>query len=127
MSVGADPLLNLLYETEITPKSALVLQEIPKVWSYRTPVTLHHLRQRFDAEVGHDVESLKKCPVLQLFLKEVSISNMPLKFNYNCFLQILIKYRYILYCFHSFNKSHFHHNYKVVKHQYSVLNFRSFI
>ncbi|XP_060597666.1 E3 ubiquitin-protein ligase rnf213-alpha-like [Ruditapes philippinarum] len=67
--LGADPLLNLLFETETTPKTALPLQEIPMVWGYRTPVTLHHLRQRFDAEVGHGA-TLKKFSVLQLFLKE---------------------------------------------------------
>ena len=66
---GADPLLCLLYETDtnVERENPAVLEDIARVWRYRTPISLQHLRQEVDAKV-----SQRQHKVLQLFLKEVS-------------------------------------------------------
>ncbi|XP_053396012.1 E3 ubiquitin-protein ligase rnf213-alpha-like [Mercenaria mercenaria] len=46
------------------------LENIPTVWRYRTPVSLQHLRQGLDAEIGRTGSSHKTFNVLELFLKE---------------------------------------------------------
>ncbi|XP_052062678.1 E3 ubiquitin-protein ligase rnf213-alpha-like isoform X2 [Mytilus californianus] len=63
--LGADPLLQILYETDIPPErqDMLTLHDIPAVWRYRELISVNHLRQNLDT-VKIDL------PVLQLFLKE---------------------------------------------------------
>ncbi|XP_053396335.1 E3 ubiquitin-protein ligase rnf213-alpha-like isoform X2 [Mercenaria mercenaria] len=65
--LGADPLLCLLYETDtnVLRENPAALEEIPRVWRYRTPISLQHLRQEAEAKV-----SQKQHKVLHLFLKE---------------------------------------------------------
>ncbi|XP_053396010.1 E3 ubiquitin-protein ligase rnf213-alpha-like [Mercenaria mercenaria] len=65
--LGADPLLCLLYETDtnVERENPAALEEIPRVWRYRTPISLQHLRQEAEAKI-----SQKQHKVLQLFLKE---------------------------------------------------------
>lgn len=64
--LGADPLLQILYETD-RPQEAtdiVMLHDIPAVWRYRAMITVNHLRQNLDT-------TKQKLPVLRLFLKEV--------------------------------------------------------
>ncbi|XP_060586335.1 E3 ubiquitin-protein ligase rnf213-alpha-like [Ruditapes philippinarum] len=65
--LGADPLLCLLYETDtnVERENPAILEDIPRVWRYRTPISLQHLRQEVEAKV-----SQQQHKVLQLFLKE---------------------------------------------------------
>ncbi|XP_053396342.1 E3 ubiquitin-protein ligase rnf213-alpha-like isoform X2 [Mercenaria mercenaria] len=65
--LGADPLLCLLYETDtnVARENPAALEDIPRVWRYRTPISLQHLRQEAEAKI-----SQKQHKVLQLFLKE---------------------------------------------------------
>ncbi|XP_071137099.1 E3 ubiquitin-protein ligase rnf213-alpha-like [Mytilus edulis] len=63
--LGADPLLQILYETD-RPQEAtdiVMLHDIPAVWRYRAMITVNHLRQNLDT-------TKQKLPVLRLFLKE---------------------------------------------------------
>ncbi|CAG2212879.1 RNF213 [Mytilus edulis] len=63
--LGADPLLQILYETDKPQdtEAVMLLQEVPSVWRYRAMITVNHLRQHLDA-------AKMKLPVLRLFLKE---------------------------------------------------------
>ncbi|XP_063404431.1 E3 ubiquitin-protein ligase rnf213-alpha-like [Mytilus trossulus] len=63
--LGADPLLQILYETDKPQETEenLILHEVPSVWRYRAMITVNHLRQHLDA-------AQMKLPVLRLFLKE---------------------------------------------------------
>ncbi|XP_053396017.1 E3 ubiquitin-protein ligase rnf213-alpha-like [Mercenaria mercenaria] len=68
--LGADPLLCLLYETDNQMMSPSALQDSPRVWRYRTPVSLQHLRQRLEAETGSAEIPQSKFKILQHFLAE---------------------------------------------------------
>ncbi|XP_052062680.1 E3 ubiquitin-protein ligase rnf213-alpha-like isoform X2 [Mytilus californianus] len=63
--LGADALLQILYETDKVQENQdiLKLQEIPGVWRYRDLISINHLRQNLE-------RSQEKLPVLRLFLKE---------------------------------------------------------
>ncbi|VDI24291.1 Hypothetical predicted protein, partial [Mytilus galloprovincialis] len=63
--LGADALLQILYETDKVPENQdiLKLQDIPGVWRYRDLISINHLRQNLE-------RSQEKLPVLRLFLKE---------------------------------------------------------
>ncbi|XP_053396355.1 E3 ubiquitin-protein ligase rnf213-alpha-like [Mercenaria mercenaria] len=66
--LGADPLLCLLYETDTQQEkeSSAQLQDIPRVWRYRTPISIQHLRQEVEAKIT----DTRKHKVLKLFLEE---------------------------------------------------------
>lgn len=66
---GADPLLQILYETDIAPEGQdmVNLHDIPAVWRYRELISVNHLRQSLDTVKIN-------LPVLQLFLKEVELN-----------------------------------------------------
>lgn len=61
---GANPLLQLLYETDNPTQQAENLGENPSVWQYRERISVDHLMQMF-------ARSGQNCPVLQQFLEEV--------------------------------------------------------
>ncbi|XP_052062754.1 E3 ubiquitin-protein ligase rnf213-alpha-like isoform X2 [Mytilus californianus] len=63
--LGADALLQILYETDKVQENQdiLKLQEIPGVWRYRDLISINHLGQNLE-------RSEEKLPVLRLFLKE---------------------------------------------------------
>lgn len=65
---GADPLLQLLYETNNT---AEVIEdgnlcENPSVWQFRDRISVTHLMQMF-------TRSRQNCPVMKQFLEEVNL------------------------------------------------------
>ncbi|XP_060599995.1 E3 ubiquitin-protein ligase RNF213-like [Ruditapes philippinarum] len=64
--LGADPLLCLLYETDTQTENehTAELHNMPRVWRYRTTISLQQLRQEVDAS------SPNKHKVLKLFLEE---------------------------------------------------------
>ena len=68
-NTGADSLLCQLYETDtdVESENQAVLENIPSVWRYRTPISLQHLRQEVDAKLSQEQHK-----VLQLFLREVT-------------------------------------------------------
>ncbi|XP_052808614.1 E3 ubiquitin-protein ligase rnf213-alpha-like isoform X2 [Mya arenaria] len=64
--LGSNPLMSILYETD-TQQQAEDPQrpeEIPRVWSYRTPISIEHMRQDLET-AGKDTLS-----VLRMFLKQ---------------------------------------------------------
>ncbi|XP_053396339.1 E3 ubiquitin-protein ligase rnf213-alpha-like isoform X2 [Mercenaria mercenaria] len=65
--LGTDPLLCLLYETDTSAEGeiAAALEEIPRVWRFRTPISLQHLKQETEAKISREQHK-----VLHLFLKE---------------------------------------------------------
>lgn len=64
--LGSDPLLQLLYETDIPSEMIDItqLQDIPAVWRYRARISVDHLTQMLNS-------SQQQCPVLSIFLEEV--------------------------------------------------------
>ncbi|XP_071151436.1 E3 ubiquitin-protein ligase rnf213-alpha-like [Mytilus edulis] len=66
--LGSDPLLQLLYETDIPSEMIDItqLQDIPAVWRYRARISVDHLTQMLNSSQQH-------CPVLSIFLEEESI------------------------------------------------------
>ncbi|CAC5407686.1 RNF213 [Mytilus coruscus] len=66
--LGSDPLLQLLYETDIPSEMIDItqLQDIPAVWRYRARISVDHLTQMLNS-------SQQQCPVLNIFLEEESI------------------------------------------------------
>ncbi|XP_053388236.1 E3 ubiquitin-protein ligase rnf213-alpha-like [Mercenaria mercenaria] len=66
--LGADPLLCVLYETDTQQEkeNPAELQDIPRVWRYRTPISLQHLRQEVEANLTNEQDH----KILQLFLEE---------------------------------------------------------
>jgi hypothetical protein len=67
LQLGADPLLCLLYETDTQTENehTAELHNMPRVWRYRTTISLQQLRQEVDASCPN------KHKVLKLFLEEV--------------------------------------------------------
>ncbi|CAC5361652.1 RNF213 [Mytilus coruscus] len=66
--LGSDPLLQLLYETDIPSEMIDItqLQDISAVWRYRARISVDHLTQMLNS-------SQQQCPVLSVFLEEESI------------------------------------------------------
>ncbi|XP_052243691.1 E3 ubiquitin-protein ligase rnf213-alpha-like [Dreissena polymorpha] len=79
--LGADPLMCLIYETDSSQEleDANQLVNIPRMWRFRTPITIEHMCQTLKSK-GQDGTRTKPPLVLQRFMNE------------DCFLQAL---RYI--------------------------------
>ncbi|KAK3600077.1 hypothetical protein CHS0354_016454, partial [Potamilus streckersoni] len=70
--LGTDPLLGLVFEIN-TPQetvSPTMLQEDPSMWSYRTRITIDHLRHEFDVQMSAVKKNQNQYKVLHLFLRE---------------------------------------------------------
>ncbi|KAL3881537.1 hypothetical protein ACJMK2_027969, partial [Sinanodonta woodiana] len=70
--LGSDPLLGLVFEIN-TPQqtvSLTMLQEDPSIWSYRTRITIDHLRHEFDVQMSAVKKNQNQYKVLHLFLRE---------------------------------------------------------
>ncbi|KAH3735719.1 hypothetical protein DPMN_042254 [Dreissena polymorpha] len=69
--LGADPLMCLIYETDSSQEleDAKQLVNIPRMWRFRTPITIEHMRQTL-ASKGHDGTRTKPPLVLQRFMNE---------------------------------------------------------
>lgn len=70
---GADPLLCVLYETErhVAEEDFEDLQEVPKIWRFRTSISLEHMRQEFTARTAQTKGKKRKLALLGHFLEEV--------------------------------------------------------
>ncbi|KAK3585590.1 hypothetical protein CHS0354_036776 [Potamilus streckersoni] len=70
--LGSDPLLGLVFEIN-TPQETVslkMLQEDPSMWSYRTRITIDHLRHEFDVQMSAAKKNQNQYKILHLFLRE---------------------------------------------------------
>ncbi|XP_052808691.1 E3 ubiquitin-protein ligase rnf213-alpha-like isoform X2 [Mya arenaria] len=67
--LGANPLMCILYETETQQQAEdpRQLEDIPRVWRYRTPISIEHMRQDLETRSSSGKDRL---PVLRMFLKQ---------------------------------------------------------
>lgn len=74
MFSGADPLLCLLYETDSGSSEkteSTQIQDIARVWRYRTPISWQHLVQEVNTRVGTEHGTHQQHKILQLFIEDV--------------------------------------------------------
>ncbi|WAR07202.1 R213A-like protein, partial [Mya arenaria] len=66
---GSNPLMCVLYETDNQQQAEnpYQLEEIPRVWRYRTPLSIEHMRQDLETRSPSGKDRL---PVLRLFFKQ---------------------------------------------------------
>ncbi|XP_052808680.1 E3 ubiquitin-protein ligase rnf213-alpha-like isoform X1 [Mya arenaria] len=67
--LGSNPLMCVLYETDNQQQAEnpYQLEEIPRVWRYRTPLSIEHMRQDLETRSPSGKDRL---PVLRLFFKQ---------------------------------------------------------
>lgn len=67
--------MRALYETatENAVDEVADIQETPRVWRYRTPISLEHLRQTLEASADTKDSAKQEYKVLRLFMREVCI------------------------------------------------------
>jgi len=75
---GANSLLCLLYETEKqdVQEGPQLLHNVPRVWRFRTPISLEHMRHSFETRDVKTPAQKQQLAVLQLFLKEVCLVDL---------------------------------------------------
>ncbi|XP_052808702.1 E3 ubiquitin-protein ligase rnf213-alpha-like isoform X1 [Mya arenaria] len=67
--LGSNPLMCILYETDTQHQAEdpQLLEKIPRVWRYRTPISIEHMRQDLETRSSSGKDRLS---VLRLFLKQ---------------------------------------------------------
>jgi len=66
---GSNPLYGLLYETDHIDERMTAIETVPRVWRFRTQISIAHMRRELETRAP---EGKNKLPVLRQFLFEVS-------------------------------------------------------